>query len=544
MAKFNVPLQSDPIRYQSQLEKLFGFVMAEFSDCENFLITYYASGSSVSNFLQGLANVWNNLLPTVLSSSNNLVHITQLVGGLTEYSLKSLSKDFEEFPTFVSDNLSEILISSPELAPRRFICLNFDVKDFEAIREHSDIVNIMFEDGLFELTLANLEFSYQFILGKTDLKSLRLRNFTTIRSTENNVLLDKVERNFDSYLRNILLSIPSNTEEDTSAILDVIHHEEIDSTTIKEFLEQQSQQLSTLESVPDRLHSMIFNLIMIVPSWENCLAFMESKGFEEDSLVRYLDNDVVCSAILKQPIPRDSDSLKLRHFLIKTNSLSDSNYRKYVRALPMFFRTFPDGLKPVKLKIIIEERKIEFTDDNLGELAEYRDLQLLFLSTNIDTYLAEQDNFSLDDDFRIDLLQTDISHINKLKIVESMDLHSVIDTPERIALVGAIIANSDVNLPNIDGDIASALIRNSSPVATQILLFNKYHTHLSDYGVRDVLMNLPKPYSEITSGYHTPRLKDTPENQVLLSWLDSRKFISSWKISEVFKEIKVNLYRS
>ncbi|WP_318419123.1 YobI family P-loop NTPase [Photobacterium leiognathi] len=537
-------LLSDSIRYQSQLEKLFGFVMAEFSDCENFLITYYASGSSVPNFLQGLANVWNNLLPTVLSSSNNLVHITQLVGGLTEYSLKSLSRDFEEFPTFVSNNLSEILISSPELAPRRFICLNFDVKDFEAIREHSDIVHTMFENGLFELTLANLEFSYQFILGKTDLKALRLRNFTTIRLTENNVLLDKVERNFDSYLGNILLSIPSNTEEDTSAILDVIRHEEIDSATIQEFLEQQSQQLSTLESVPDRLHSMIFNLIMIVPSWENCLAFMESKAFQEDSLVRYLDNDVVCSAILKQPIPRDSDSLKLRYFLIKTNAMSDRNYRKYVRALPMFFRTFPDGLKPEKLKIIIEERKIEFTDDNLGELAEYRDLQLLFLSTNIDTYLAEQDNFSLDDDFRIELLQADISHINKLKVVESMDLYSVIYTPERIALVGTIIANSDVNLPNIDGDIASALIRNSSPVATQISLFNKYHTHLSDYGVRDVLMSLPKPYSEITSGYHTPRLKDTPENQVLVSWLDSRKFISSWKISEVFKEIKINLYRS
>ncbi|WP_140366998.1 hypothetical protein, partial [Vibrio parahaemolyticus] len=62
--------------------------------------------------------------------------------------------------------------------------------------------------------------------------------------------------------------------------------------------------------------------------------------------------------------------------------------------------------------------------------------------------------------------------------------------------------------------------------------------------VRDVLASLPKPYSEITSGYHTPRLKETPENQKLASWLDSREIISSWKISDIFKEIKVNLYRS
>ncbi|WP_039557448.1 hypothetical protein, partial [Vibrio vulnificus] len=77
-----------------------------------------------------------------------------------------------------------------------------------------------------------------------------------------------------------------------------------------------------------------------------------------------------------------------------------------------------------------------------------------------------------------------------------------------------------------------------------ISLFNKYHSYLNNDEVCDVLASLQKPYSEITRGYHTPRLKDTPENQVLVTWLDSRKIISSWKISDGFKEIKVNLYRS
>ncbi|TOK94612.1 hypothetical protein, partial [Vibrio parahaemolyticus] len=92
--------------------------------------------------------------------------------------------------------------------------------------------------------------------------------------------------------------------------------------------------------------------------------------------------------------------------------------------------------------------------------------------------------------------------------------------------------------------ISRALIRHSSPIVTQISLFNKYHSYLSNDEVRDVLASLQKPYSDITRGYHTPRLKDTPENQTLVTWLDSRKIISSWKISDVFKEIKVNLYRS
>ncbi|MBF4365266.1 ATP-binding protein, partial [Vibrio anguillarum] len=349
--------------------------------------------------------------------------------------------------------------------------------------------------------------------------------------------------NFGNYLRNILLAIQTNTEEETSAILDVVRREEIDLNTIQEFLEQQTQQLPTLEDVPDRLHSMLFSLTMIVPNWENCLLFMASECFEAQSLVEYLDRDVVRLAILKQAVPSDSDSKSIRSFLLNANSLSDISYKEYVRALPKSFTHFPEGVEPTKLIILIQEAKIEFCTDSLNALNE-RELQVLFAANNIDTFLAGPEDFSLEDDFLEELLESDISQKNKIKVVELMDLHSLVDLPERSALVGSIIVNSDTNLPNIDGDIASILIKHSSPISIQIALFNKYHTCLSNDEVRDVLASLPKPYSEITSGYHTPRLKDTPENQVLVTWLDSRGIISSWKISDVFKEIKVNLYRS
>ncbi|MBF4406177.1 ATP-binding protein, partial [Vibrio anguillarum] len=160
--------------------------------------------------------------------------VVQLIGGLTERSLKSISRDFEEFPVFVSENLSDILISSPELDPERLVCLNFDVKDFEAIKDHFDIVNSMFEEGLFDLTLANIEFAYQAILGEEDITPLHTRNFTAIRATNSTVLIERIESNFGNYLRNILLAIQTNTEEETSAILDVVRREEIDLNTIQE----------------------------------------------------------------------------------------------------------------------------------------------------------------------------------------------------------------------------------------------------------------------------------------------------------------------
>ncbi|WP_457815924.1 hypothetical protein, partial [Staphylococcus aureus] len=58
--------------------------------------------------------------------------------------------------------------------------------------------------------------------------------------------------------------------------------------------------------------------------------------------------------------------------------------------------------------------------------------------------------------------------------------------------------------------------------------------------VRHVLANLPRPYSEIKTGYAKPKLKNNLENRNLVQWLKSRNIISSWSEDPYFdKDIKV-----
>ncbi|WP_163340048.1 ATP-binding protein [Desulfopila sp. IMCC35008] len=537
-------LLNDRSRYLDQTQKLFEFLSSEFESCEDFFDAYYTSGRDVVGLLSGLAKAWKGLVPTVIASPNNLSHITQLVSNLPETSLKTLARDFDELSEFISTNLPEILVNSPELEPGRLACLNFEIKDLAAIKEHSEIVHAMFEEGLFELTIPNLEYVYQAILGESDLEPLRERNFTTILSTNNTTLIKRVERDFNSYLHDILLELQGNSKEDIPAILAVVHHDTLDQEDLREFLGRQTTLLPTLEDVPERLHSMLFQLGKIEPTWMNCHYFIEGEGFEEESLVSYLDRDVVRAAILKYPIPSDSDSLRLRQFLINAGSLSDVSYKEYAHAFPSTFKNFPVGLESDKLRILISEEKITFTTENLGALTDNRDLQVLFVVANIKRYLADPDSFGLDDDFLEDLLRSEINYASKLGIVELMDLEALVDIPERSALIGSILVNSDAIISSLNGTIAQSLITHSTPIATQISLFNKYNSSLTDDEVRHVLANLPKPFSEIKTGYNTPRLKNTPENQDLVRWLNSRNIISSWSENSLFTdEIRVNLYR-
>ena len=538
-------LLSDQSHYVDQTQRLFEFLSSEFEVCEDFFDAYYTSGRDVEGLLSGLVSSWKGFVLAAITSHNNILHITKLMTNLPEPLLKQLARDFSELPEFVSLNLPGILVGSPELAPERLACLDFEVRDLAVIQEHSEIVRFMFERGLFELTILNLEFAYQVILGVKDLEPLRESNFSTIRKTNNATLMKRIERDFDNYIRDILWELPGNSKEDASAIRAVILHDELDQDDLWEFLEGQTTLLPTLEDIPETLHTMLFKLSVIKPSWMNCLAFMEGEGFGEDNLVKYLDRDVVRSAILEHPIPNDEDSAKLRQFLFEAGSLSDVAYREYIHALPRKFEILPKEVGPTKLRILIDEEKISFTEENFGGLSDNRNLQVLFVAANINTYLEEPDNFALDDNFREELLRSEIDDVVKLRIVKLMDLELLVNLPERSALIGPVLNNTDANIPNLNEYIAQSLIINSSPVATQISLFNKLQSLMTDDEVRLILANLPIPFSEIKTGYNQPKLKNTPENHHLVKWLDSRNIISSWSESNFFTDdIRVNLYRS
>ena len=537
-------LLGDQAHYLDQGQKLFDFLSSEFENCEDFFDAYYASGHDVAALLLGLVAAWKNFVPAAIASPNNVSHVTQLVANLPVNSLKTLANNFDTLSEFVAANLPEILVNLPELAPERLECLDFEVKDLTAIKEHPEIVRFMFEKGLYVLTVENLEYVYQELLGQHDLESMRARNFTTIRSTNNATLMKKVERNFSLYLHDILLGLEGNSEEDIPAILAILNRDVPDQDDLRRFLEKQTTRLPTLEDVPEKLHAMLFQLNAIEATWMNCLAFMEDAGFDADSLIGYLDLDVVRAAILQHPIPGDPDSLKLRQFLINAGSLPDAAYREYVHALPKPFKNLPEGLEPTKLRILIAEGKIAFTKESLDALADNRELQTLFVATNINTYLASPDSFALDDDFREELLRSEIDNLAKLGIVELMDLGALVGLPKRSALIGPIINGTDFDISKFDGSVAQSLITNSAPIATQISLFNKYQSLMTDDEVRHVLANLPEPFSEIKPGYKTPRLNNSPENLDLVKWLDSRNIISSWSEGGIFTDdIKVNLYR-
>lgn len=144
------------------------------------------------------------------------------------------------------------------------------------------------------------------------------------------------------------------------------------------------------------------------------------------------------------------------------------------------------------------------------------------------------------------LLQADVTDDHKRAIINLIDLSTLTELPKRAALIGPILDRTNVLVSGIDAAKARSLILNSRPVGTQISLFNKFHSTMTVDEAREMLAALPDPFSEITTGYHTPRLPRSDENRALVQWLETRGIISSWSEGGGWflgDEIRVNLKR-
>jgi hypothetical protein len=355
----------------------------------------------------------------------------------------------------------------------------------------------------------------------------------------------KIEREFGAYLELVLLKLEQNSAEDESSILAILRRNDVNYESLRKFVQKQSSVVRVLSQVPESLHAMLFEARKIDPTWANCLAFLNGGGLDERCLVAYLDDSAVRTTLMERPIPTDPSSQPLWNFLLNAAGLSNSAYADYIDALPISFTRFPETTERSKRKVLITQRKVTLTKASLEDLDDDAELQVLFVATNIQSYIDDPDILELHDDFLESVLKRDVGDENKAAVIGFMNLNAVVDLPERAALFGPILDRTRSSFADMDADIVKSLIANSSPITTQISILNKANSLLSDADVRHILENLPPPYSEIKTGYYTPRLSDNLENRTLLSLLDSRNIISSWKVNDGFwtHDLKVNLYR-
>ncbi|MBO9508486.1 hypothetical protein [Thalassospira sp. A3_1] len=533
---------SNPKKYDQQITRLVEFISSNFDDCDEFFQTYYERGKRISELLSELIGKWSGFVTTALESSDNVTHVARFIAHLPKGYLTSLYQKDVQISEFLSANLSEVLARGIDFKPERLKLIPFNAQELKTIRPYPTVARLLTDEGLYKVSIQNIEFIFRDVLGLPSVEELQTKHYSTVLKSGNTVLINKVEDDFEHYLKSILLALENNTEEDVATIINVLKHDKIESEHLEVFLEKQSAKLPSLDDIPPRFYKPIFKLQKIEASWENCLAFITSEAFDAETLTEFLQTHDAESELSSMPLDGGDATLPLRKFLFNNNELEDGFYRTYVRALPRKFSQFPADIGPEKLLILVEEEKIIFSEAAFSHLADYQDYQVLFIVKNIDNYFDIKDELSLDDDFHEKLLNSQIVDAQKLKIVDDMDLNLLAGLPSRASVIGNLFHRTGFDISGLTAEAAQALIVNTDPIEVQVSLFNKCHKILSDDQIRQILEQMPEPFSDFKPGGGHPRIPITESNVELVTWLDRRKIISSWK--KLFSSIWVYNYRS
>lgn len=528
--------------YRGQITKLIDFISANYAECATFFSAYYQTGKCNAELLIALARRWPGFVAAAIAAPDNIIHVARMIAHLPEKVLETLPSKAAGLSDFLATNLERILALQIDFEPSRLAIFDFETVDLKSIGPYPAAARILSDHGLYKITVENLDFVFRDVLGSSAAGDLKNKHYSTVLRTAYEPLVVKIHSDFECYLKDVLLQ-PSNIEEDVSAIVDVINHDEIETENLEQFLVQQRAKLPNLEQVPARLRSSVFRSQKIEASWENCLRYLSSGEFDAQTLTTFLQNPEVRSTLSQIPISDQKEALPLRQFLFNNSDFDVNSYRSYLRALPRKFKQFSEGVGVDKLRILVEENAIIFSETAFSFLAGNDELRVLFVVKNFDDYLANEDKFSVDDDFREKLLTSNINDERKLKVIDKMDPTALASSSHRASIVGRIFHRSDADVSHLSPDLAYALVVHVEPITAQIALFNKCQRLMSEEQVKMAIQQLPKPFPEIEPGWRQPTIPNTPENQEFVRWLQSRLVISSSKLTFFGDEIRIFNFR-
>lgn len=533
-------LMENAQKYSSQANSAIEFILTDVLGCEDFFSSYYERGAHVDQLTPRLIRKSPAFPVLALKGALAISHAARILAYAPNGALTKGTPGRVAMARFVAQDLSRILDEGISFDLDILSALEVQIEDISSLLGFERVLGHVASEGLYRITVGNVAQIMKHVVRYPKIEYLKSRNFSCLREAAYAPLLKRIDSAFETYVGNVLLKLESNTEEDVAAIVEVLNRDDVALELRSEFLTIQTAVLSSLDGVPAEFHSALFQEKKIVNSWENCLAYLSGKGYDPEVLMAYLQDDDVRAELSQNSVPDVDAAYPLRQYLIANDVLPDNVYRSYVRKLPRPFKAL-QKVGTTKIEILIRERKVEFSAENVGEI-EDESLKALFIELNFGAYLAKRTEIPIDIAIRERLLNSGISDQQKMIVIADIEPGLVVSSPSLASAVGPILDRSTIEATGYAPDFVRAIILNSRPEELQISLLNKLHSVLSATEVREILQILPSPYRDIAEYGRYPKIDSSPVNEVLATWLLERRLISSFAPA-IFGGIRINTFR-
>jgi len=530
-----------------RIKSAIGYISKKIESADEFFTAYFFAGKNLDKLINHLCREWPNIALAAISSK----HEAELISYILRFVDAEHVSENMNLDNLLTEYLSQqgyLVFASDLQSPDNYNVLKaLDVRfhDLISFEKNKTVLEFAHAECLYAITATNVNFILETFSASENIEAEK-ENYTSILSAGSKYLKRYIEENLPNYIEKVFLTLPNNIEESGATIKVIINNEMIDDDLSKKIISKQDNVFDAFDGVPENLWCHLLLEEKVVISWANISKYLKSDGFDESVVTKLLNRQNIVEPLSTSNISIEDlgevDSKSLSNFIFYNNEISDSGYCKMIKLLPYQYHNFPAEISPEKIKCLANEKKVILTEDSFNFADNDEKLMATLICNNFNTYVKQQEIYSINDDVRELLLLSEINNEHKVAVCLGVTSQGAIESEQLSQLIASVLVANDVDCSEIDDAVLSSAIGNAQNVSDSIRLIMKCLTKWEQIKVMGVIADLPKPFSEISVYGKRPKIDNNKVNLAFTKLLEEKGYISSMK--EKGDSVIINTFKS
>lgn len=527
--------------FKLQLDSVFSLLINESNKSIEFVDYYVDNGHNIPEFIKIIGAKWYNIWNFVENKSNysatrkdrylkliieNLdefnISMIAIYGNIKHYISKkdnfiSIFND-EEYSTQIKSNLTKLKI------------------EFESLVYSGNsnwLTDFIYENNHYQISFEMISFFIKLKSGKTDLAELKKANYTTLKLSNCDNLINYIENNIDQYVTNVLLKLEENTNETESSMLILLNNEKISFENKESLIENWNNKISYINQINDiQFWDTIFIYSKISAIWNNIFSYYKAhENIFDEYLIDYLNEEENYTVLANQKL--NPDSVEYNEFitnLTTCNDISDESFSYLMISVPYNTNSWNfDNLSPNKITWMVNNKFLFLSPtiySNLKEKFPQKHIELLEKYPN--EYIEKYAEYPIDKGDLQKILDSNIFSF-ETKVTLIIANENLIINDKGLSEQSCSILSKHRYI-KLNEELLKSIIQYGKSIDDKLIIFNNHIPELLEIEITEFIGLLDMPFPEIAINGKNPSIENNSTNLSFVKSLKAYDYISSYRI--------------
>lgn len=524
---------------EDKKEVLFKQLTNEQEETIRFINEYIDRSNEQDLFVKKLCAYWPNMWKYILSKSNFTDERKDdyFLLIMKCANIDDLKKIFDENDSFIANY-------------REFFNISMDNKFRRELIEYLGIIfktinpSSPKEDLQFLLDYCYYEINCDMLKAiipedKLDEQLFFLKNYTFVKHSGLESMIEYIEEEINTYIENILLKLEGNTQENLGEYTLLLNNTEL-KMSLKEKLIQKTEttveDISTIDGLEEA--HLLFKSYKVEPNWNNIqYIFEKESNILSEEVITFLNNENNALELSKSRMSTESNDDGVQIFnplckaIIHEKRIKDISYGLFLKSIPWCYSSFDsNSITKGRMETLITNNKVNSSIESYNFLRQnYKGLNIQLIEKYPSKFNDLLDKTMLDEtDMELILKSSKLDNLNKFKYINIVDDNAIINSTFNSSFVIQNVL-SDKNKYNISDTLNLKLINKKDlPTTQRINLFSMIYENLDNEIINSFLISLGNPYKEIADQKKNPEIERNSLNEMLMEILKNRNIISNY----------------